>query len=68
AKSGGNPELFSLNQINAICRSSLCIPRLINQLCHKDLLLSFSEDKKSIEIEHLFSAMHETYDVCMPKF
>ncbi|CAH6783265.1 MSHA biogenesis protein MshM [Vibrio chagasii] len=68
AKSGGNPELFSLNQKKAICRSSLGIPRLINQLCHKALLLSFSESKKSIDNQHLFSAMHETYDVCKPKF
>ncbi|MGI9889510.1 ExeA family protein [Vibrio chagasii] len=68
AKSGGNPELFSLNQKKAICRSSQGIPRLINQLCHKALLLSFSESRKNIENRHLFSAMHETYDVCKPKF
>lgn len=68
AKSGGNSELFSLNQKKAICRSSQGIPRLINQLCHKALLLSFSESKKNIDNQHLFSAMHETYDVCKPKF
>ncbi|CAH7238153.1 MSHA biogenesis protein MshM [Vibrio chagasii] len=68
AKSGGNSELFSLNQKKAICRSSQGIPRLINQLCHKALLLSFSESKKSIDNQHLFSAMHETYDACKPKF
>ena len=68
AKSGGNSELFSLNQKKAICRSSQGIPRLINQLCHKTLLLSFSESKKNIDNQHLFSAMHETYDVCKPKF
>ncbi|MFA0079325.1 ExeA family protein [Vibrio artabrorum] len=67
-KSGGNPELFSLNQKKAISRSSLGIPRLINQLCHKALLLSFSENKQHIENQHLYSAMHETYDVCKPKF
>ncbi|MCG9552305.1 MULTISPECIES: ExeA family protein [unclassified Vibrio] len=67
-KSGGNTELFSLNQKKAICRSSLGIPRLINQLCHKALLLSFSEDKNNIDNQHLFSAMHDTYDVCKPKF
>ncbi|NOH32764.1 ExeA family protein [Vibrio chagasii] len=67
-KSGGNSELFSLNQKKAICRSSQGIPRLINQLCHKALLLSFSESKKYIDNQHLFSAMHETYDVCKPKF
>ena len=68
AKSGGNSELFSLNQKKAICRSSQGIPRLINQLCHKALLLSFSESKKNIDNQHLCSAMHETYDVCKPKF
>lgn len=68
AKSGGSSELFSLNQKKAICRSSQGIPRLINQLCHKALLLSFSESKKNIDNQHLFSAMHETYDVCKPKF
>ncbi|CAH6861451.1 MSHA biogenesis protein MshM [Vibrio chagasii] len=68
AKSGGNSELFSLNQKKAICRSSQGIPRLINQLCHKALLLSFSESKKNIDNQHLFSAMHETYDACKPKF
>ncbi|MFA0013602.1 AAA family ATPase [Vibrio lentus] len=67
-KSGGNQNLFSLNHKKAIWRSSLGIPRLINQLCHKALLLSFSEDKKTLENQHLFAAMHETYDVCKPKF
>ena len=68
AKSGGNQNLFSLNHKKAIWRSSLGVPRLINQLCHKALLLSFSEDKKTVENQHLFAAMHETYDVCKPGF
>ncbi|MEZ9436965.1 ExeA family protein [Vibrio atlanticus] len=68
AKSGGKYAPFSLSHKKAIWRSSLGIPRLINQLCHKALLLAFSEDKKNIENQHLFAAMHETYDVCKPKF
>lgn len=68
AKSGGKYAPFSLSHKKAIWRSSLGIPRLINQLCHKALLLSFSEDKRSVDNQHLFSAMHETYDVCKPKF
>ncbi|MEZ8805932.1 MULTISPECIES: ExeA family protein [Vibrio] len=68
AKSGGKYAPFSLSHKKAIWRSSLGIPRLINQLCHKALLLAFSEGKKNIENQHLFAAMHETYDVCKPKF
>ncbi|MEZ8773186.1 AAA family ATPase [Vibrio sp. 10N.222.54.F12] len=68
AKSGGKYAPFSLSHKKAIWRSSLGIPRLINQLCHKALLLAFSEDKQNIENQHLFAAMHETYDVCKPKF
>ena len=68
AKSGGKYAPFSLSHKKAIWRSSLGIPRLINQLCHKALLLAFSDDKKNIENQHLFAAMHETYDVCKPKF
>ncbi|MFA0707012.1 ExeA family protein, partial [Vibrio sp. 10N.222.48.A3] len=60
AKSGGKYAPFSLSHKKAIWRSSLGIPRLINQLCHKALLLAFSEDKKNIENQHLFAAMHET--------
>ncbi|MEZ8289017.1 ExeA family protein [Vibrio sp. 10N.237.312.B06] len=67
-KSGGKYAPFSLSHKKAIWRSSLGIPRLINQLCHKALLLAFSEDKQNIENQHLFAAMHETYDVCKPKF
>ncbi|NOH96451.1 AAA family ATPase [Vibrio sp. 99-70-13A1] len=67
-KSGGSDALFELSQKKAIWRSSGGIPRLINQLCHKALLLCYSEQKNQIENQHLFTAMHETYDVAKPKF
>ncbi|WP_261882501.1 ExeA family protein [Vibrio pelagius] len=68
SKSGGASTLFSLNHKRAIWRSSRGVPRLINQLCHKALLMAFSEHKQAVENQHLFSAMHETYDVLKPKF
>lgn len=67
-KSGGSSSIFSLNHKKAIWRSSRGVPRLINQLCHKALLMAFSEHKQAVENQHLFSAMHETYDVSKPKF
>lgn len=68
SKSGGSSSIFSLNHKKAIWRSSRGVPRLINQLCHKALLMAFSEHKQTVENQHLFSAMHETYDVSKPKF
>ncbi len=67
-KSGGSSSIFSLNHKKAIWRSSRGVPRLINQLCHKALLMAFSEQKQAVDNQHLFSAMHETYDVSKPKF
>ncbi|MGF1710633.1 AAA family ATPase [Vibrio kagoshimensis] len=67
-KSGGNDDVFTLSHKKAIWRSSRGIPRLINQLCHKALLLCYSEQKDKVENQHLFIAMHETYDVAKPKF
>ncbi|MDN3617797.1 ExeA family protein [Vibrio gallaecicus] len=67
-KSGGNDGVFTLSHKKAIWRSSRGIPRLINQLCHKALLLCYSEQKDKVENQHLFIAMHETYDVAKPKF
>lgn len=67
-KSGGTNSLFSFPQKKAIWFSSLGTPRLINQICHKALLLCFSEQLNRIENHHLYSAMHDTYDVRKPKF
>lgn len=67
-KSGAKTELFSLEQKKAIWRSSHGIPRLINQVCHKALLLAFTQGQSSIDNQHLFTAIHDTFDTCKPKF
>lgn len=60
--------LFTLNQKKAVWRASHGVPRLINQICHKALLLSFSAGEKSVTIPHLYSAIHDTFDTRKPKF
>lgn len=68
SKSGGEVSLLSLSQKKAIWRASKGYPRLINQICHKALVLAFSKKLKSVTNACLFHAVHDTYDSCKPKF
>lgn len=67
-KSSGSTSLFSLNQKKAVWHSTGGIPRLINQICHKALILACCDQSSSTQNHHLFSAMHDTFDVLKPKF
>lgn len=68
SKSGGEMSLLSLSQKKAIWRASKGYPRLINQICHKALVLAFSKKSTSVTNVCLFDAVHDTYDSCKPKF
>lgn len=67
-KAGGDKSLFSLAQKKAIWQASQGIPRLINQISHKTLLLAYSHNEKKVENTHLFDAIHDTYDSRKPRF
>jgi len=67
-KSGCEKKLFNLGQKKAIWKSCQGIPRLINQVCHKALLLAFYEREQQVKNQHLYAAIHDTYDTCKPKF
>ncbi|GAK83436.1 MSHA biogenesis protein MshM [Vibrio ponticus] len=67
-KAGRQRELFTLADKKAIWRASHGIPRLINQICHKSLLLASSQSCAQIKNQHLYSAIHDTFDACKPKF
>lgn len=67
-KSGVNVELFSLSQKKAVWRAARGTPRLINQICHKTLLLCFNQELKSVVNSMLFSAIQDTFDACKPRF
>lgn len=67
-KSEGPEKLFSLSQKKAVWRASHGIPRLINQICHKTLVLAFGSGERRVTNLHLYSAIHDTFDSRKPKF
>lgn len=67
-KSGGPETLLSLSQKKAVWRASKGFPRLINQICHKALVIACSQKCEQVTNGALFEAMHDTYDSCKPKF
>lgn len=67
-KSGANAGLFSLSQKKAVWRAARGTPRLINQICHKTLLLCFYQGLKGVTNPPLFAAIQDTFDTCKPRF
>lgn len=65
---GGESDIFNLHLKKAIWKATQGIPRMINQVCHKSLLMAFMEQKKRVENHHVFSALHDTFDVKKPKY
>lgn len=66
--SGGNTKLFDDTVKKAIWRASKGVPRLINQLCHKSLLLAFTQNDTHVQNNHVFDAINDTLDTLKPKF
>lgn len=67
-KVGASADLFSLNQKKSVWRAGRGYPRLVNQICHKSLVLAYSQQAKKLENQHVFAAIHDTYDSRKPKF
>ena len=67
-QSGGDERIFSLNHKRAVWRASGGIPRLINQVCHKALLMTYSAQQSRVGSERLFEAIHDTLDTYKPRF
>lgn len=67
-QSGGEADLFSFHLKKSIWKATQGIPRMINLVCHKSLLMAFMEQKKQVENHHVFSALHDTFDVRKPKY
>lgn len=66
--SGAEKPLFTLRQRKSIWNASQGIPRLINQICHKSLILAFSLQEKEIKNKHIYEAIQDTYDARKPKY
>jgi general secretion pathway protein A len=56
---GGDDEIFSPSALNRIYRYSGGLPRLINVLCGRALLLGFSRDSKIINARMISAAIKE---------
>jgi MSHA biogenesis protein MshM len=67
-ESGCEVNPFSLTQMKAIWRATTGVPRLINQVCHKSLLISFSEQLIIVSSRSVFSAIKDTTDTMKPTY
>ncbi|MCX7552794.1 AAA family ATPase [Marinicella sp. S1101] len=61
AVSGGDKDLFSLPAINKIFQQTGGIPRLINVLCDRALLVAFVAETKQVKSKQVKTAVAELY-------
>jgi MSHA biogenesis protein MshM len=57
------PELFGTVDIKRIAKAARGIPRLVNILAHKSLLLCYGQDKNKVLSRHCLAAIMDTEDV-----
>ncbi|MGK0408612.1 MAG: MSHA biogenesis protein MshM [Shewanella psychromarinicola] len=57
------PELFSTADIKRIAKAARGIPRLVNILAHKSLLLCYGQGEKKVLSRHCLAAIMDTEDV-----
>lgn len=60
------PFMFSKSGFDYLFRVSDGIPRIINVLCHKALMVAFGKGGRVVEAEHLKSAAADTEGVVIP--
>lgn len=62
------PSLFSKRALDFLYKTSDGIPRVVNILCHKALMVAFGKGERTVQIEHLKSAAEDTEGVILPSF
>jgi MSHA biogenesis protein MshM len=60
------PFLFSKRALDFLFRTSEGIPRIINILCHKALMVAFGKGERTVQIDHVKSAAYDTEGVTAP--
>jgi MSHA biogenesis protein MshM len=60
------PFLFSKRALDFLFRTSEGIPRIINILCHKALMVAFGKGERTVQIDHVKSAADDTEGVTTP--
>ncbi len=66
--SGGNVNVFNAKVKKSIWKASRGVPRLINQVCHKALLMAFTTKATHIHMSHVYEAINDTLDTVKPRF
>ncbi len=61
------PFLFSKRALDMLYKTSNGIPRIINILCHKSLMVAFGKGERSVAVDHIRSAAEDTEGVEMPR-
>lgn len=60
------PFLFSKRALDFLFRTSEGIPRIINILCHKALMVAFGKGERTVQIDHVKIAADDTEGVTAP--
>lgn len=56
---GCHQEVFDNNALNTIIKASNGIPRMINQICNKSLLIGEQKQKMIISMETVMDAVND---------
>lgn len=62
------PFLFSKRAIDTVYRASQGVPRLINIISHKALMVAFGRGERTVQVDHVRSAIDDTESVDLPSF
>ena len=60
------PFLFPKRALDFLFRASGGIPRVINILCHKALMVAFGKGERTVKVDHVKSAADDTEGVSSP--
>ena len=61
------PFLFSKRALDLLYKTSNGVPRLVNILCHKALMVAFGKGERSVQVDHIRSAAEDTEGIEMPR-
>lgn len=62
------PFLFSKRALDLLYRTSSGIPRIVNILCHKSLMVAFGKGERTVQVENIRDAAADTEGVDLPSF
>lgn len=62
------PFLFSKRALDLLYRTSDGIPRIVNILCHKALMVAFGKGERTVQVENIRNAAEDTEGVEIPSF